>query len=177
MHSKLALPVDTDILRMKIAKDMEARHKLEIEGRQTENDRLAEQFYEAKRQSEIFKAHIESLKLESEKELRDAKEKHRQELHELTLENQALTSKAEDRRDRDLIRTLRREVDEHKRRCTELLGECSDLRKDRDMLKLERGEFMVKHQKEMEESKNERRVLISETERLSFKAQCSEEEK
>lgn len=31
MSTKLALPVDTDILRMKIAKDMEARHKLELE--------------------------------------------------------------------------------------------------------------------------------------------------
>ena len=33
MHSKLALPVDTDILRMKIAKDMEARHRLELEAK------------------------------------------------------------------------------------------------------------------------------------------------
>ena len=34
MHCKLALPVDTDILRMKIAKDMEARHKIDLENRQ-----------------------------------------------------------------------------------------------------------------------------------------------
>ena len=27
----MALPVDTDILRMKLAKDMEARHRLELE--------------------------------------------------------------------------------------------------------------------------------------------------
>jgi len=83
----------------------------------------------------------------------------------------------EDRRDRDLIRQLRREGDDHKRRCTELLGEVSELRKDRDMLKLERGEITIKYQRELEESRNEKRLLNSETERTAFKAQCSEEEK
>lgn len=177
LHQKLALPVDTDILRMKIAKDVESRHRLELETRQGELDRVADQFYEAKRQNEIFKAQIESLKSESEKEMRDLKDKHRQELNELTLENQALLARAEDRRDRDLIRQLRRDVDEHKRRCTDLLGECSDLRKERDLLKLERGELLVKHQRDQEELKNEKRLLQSENERLSFKLQSTEEEK
>ena len=54
-------------------------------------------------------------------------------------------AKAEDRRDRDLIRQLRRDVDENKRRCTELLSESADLRKDRDLLKMERGDAQVKH--------------------------------
>ena len=83
----------------------------------------------------------------------------------------------EDRRDRDLIRQLRREGDDHKRRCTEVLAEVSELRKDRDMLKLERGEITIKYQRELEESRNEKRLLNSETERTAFKAQCSEEEK
>lgn len=52
----------------------------------------------------MLKAQIEAIKSESEKDLREAKEKHRQEAQELALENQALLAKAEDRRDRDLIR-------------------------------------------------------------------------
>ena len=56
MHNKLALPVDTDILRMKIAKDMEARHRLEIEAKQQETDRIAESFYETRRLNEVLKA-------------------------------------------------------------------------------------------------------------------------
>jgi hypothetical protein len=31
MAQKLTLPVDTDILRMKIQKDLEARHRIDIE--------------------------------------------------------------------------------------------------------------------------------------------------
>ena len=87
MHNKMALPVDTDILRMKIAKDMEARHRIELESKQQEVDRLAEQYYEARRHNEVLKAQIESIKSESEKEVKDLKDKHRQELQELTLEN------------------------------------------------------------------------------------------
>ena len=73
----MALPIDTDIMRMKIAKDMEARHRVEIENSQAELDRVAEQFYEAKRITEVLKAQVEALKSEAERELRDSKEKHR----------------------------------------------------------------------------------------------------
>lgn len=50
LHQKMMLPVDTDILRMKIAKDMEARQRLELEARQSEIDRVSELYYESKRQ-------------------------------------------------------------------------------------------------------------------------------
>jgi len=79
MQAKMALPVDTDILRMKLAKDMEARHRLELETKQQECDRLADQYYEQKRQNEVMKAQIEAVKSEAEKEARDLKEKHKQE--------------------------------------------------------------------------------------------------
>jgi uncharacterized protein (UPF0210 family) len=117
----------------------------------------------------VLKAQIEALKSESEKELREAKEKHRQEAQELALENQALLAKAENRRDRDLIRQIRRELDEHKRRCTELLGEVSDLRKERDLLKLDKGDSQVKHARDLEEARNQIRTLTSEVERSQFK--------
>jgi uncharacterized coiled-coil DUF342 family protein len=68
-----------------------------------------------------------------------------------------------------LIRQLRREVDEHKRRCTELLGEVSDLRKERDLLKLEKGDSQVKHARDLEEARNQIRSLASEVERMQFK--------
>ena len=37
MAQKLALPIDTDILRMKIQKDLEARHRIEVEEKIGEN--------------------------------------------------------------------------------------------------------------------------------------------
>ena len=40
LAQKLALPVDTDILRMKIMKDLESRHRIDLEAKASENERL-----------------------------------------------------------------------------------------------------------------------------------------
>jgi regulator of replication initiation timing len=86
---------------------------------------------------------METHKYESEKEMTDVRDKHKHEMHEMMLENQALQSRADDKRDRELIRQLRRDYDDAKRRCTELLGENSELRKERDFLKLDKNEQMI----------------------------------
>lgn len=177
IQNKMALPVDTDILRMKIAKDIEVRHKIEMDQKQQEVDRLGDQYYEVKRQLEVLKAQLESVKYESDKEKNDVKEKHKQDVHELMLENQALQSRADDKKDRELIRQLRRDLDENKRRTTELLGEVSDLRRERDLVKMEKNELMMQYQRDLEEERNQKRVLQSEIERIGFKLKNSEEEK
>jgi hypothetical protein len=46
------------------------------------------------------------------------KEKSRREISDMMIENQALQSKADDKRDREIIRQLRRDLDEQKRRVT-----------------------------------------------------------
>lgn len=60
MASKVSLPIDTDILRMKIQKDIESRHRVELDSKQQEVDRLSEQFYEVKRQLDVVKTHLET---------------------------------------------------------------------------------------------------------------------
>jgi len=67
-------------------------------------DRLSEQYYEAKRQLDIVKTQLETQRHESEKEIADLKERSRKEASDLMIENQALQSKADDKRDRELIR-------------------------------------------------------------------------
>ena len=49
LAQKVQLPVDADILRMKIQKDLEARHRMDLEQRVQENERLQDEFYETKR--------------------------------------------------------------------------------------------------------------------------------
>jgi len=40
MAQKMSVPVDTDILRMKIQKDLESRHRIDLETKMAENERL-----------------------------------------------------------------------------------------------------------------------------------------
>jgi hypothetical protein len=60
MANKMTLPIDTDIMRMKIQKDIEGRHRVEIEQKQHELERFSEQFYDCKRQLEIVKTQLET---------------------------------------------------------------------------------------------------------------------
>lgn len=87
MQAKMALPIDSDIMRMKLQKDLEGRHRIELDQKQQEIDRLSEQYYEQKRQVEIVKTQIDTMRHESEKEIADLKDKHKQEVHEMMLEN------------------------------------------------------------------------------------------
>ena len=80
MAQKLSLPVDTDILRMKIQKDIESRHRIDMDTKIQENERLSDQFYESKRQLDILKTQHESMKFEHEKDINDTKERFRSEI-------------------------------------------------------------------------------------------------
>ena len=61
----------------------------------------------------------------------------------MMIENQALQSKVDDKRDRELIRQLRRDLDESKRKVNSLQAENQDLRRDKDLVKHEKNEQFV----------------------------------
>ena len=118
----MLLPVDTDILRMRIQKECENKFRMEIEGRQAEIERISEVYYEIKRQNEILKTTLENLKYESEKIIEEVKSRHKNEVAELIEENYSLQLKIDDpsSKDKDLIRSLRRDADDYKRRLSDL---------------------------------------------------------
>jgi len=74
MANKMSLPIDTDIMRMKIQKDIEARHRVEIDAKQQEVDRMSDQFYETKRQLDVVNVQLETQRHDAEKEVRDLKD-------------------------------------------------------------------------------------------------------
>jgi hypothetical protein len=53
--SKMILPIDSDILRMRVTKDVEARFRVELETKTLELERMSDCFYDSKRQLEILK--------------------------------------------------------------------------------------------------------------------------
>ena len=138
---------------------MESRHRVELDQKQYEVDRLGEQYYESKRQLDVVKTQLDTQKHEFEKEVAELKEKSRKEASELMIENQSLQAKADDKKDRELIRQLRRELDSHKRKNQENLSECTELRRDRDLIKLEKNEQFVQFTKDLEEERGSKRQI------------------
>ena len=74
------------------------------------------------------------------------------------------------------MRSLRRDLEEYKRRCTESQNEVNDLRKERDNLKLERNDLIIVHAKELEDERSSRRLVSSENEKFKFKIKCLEDD-
>lgn len=63
----MVLPIDTDIIRMRVQKDMEGRFRMELETKHLEMERMTEAYYECKRQMDIYKTTLENNRYESEK--------------------------------------------------------------------------------------------------------------
>lgn len=99
MAQKMTLPVDTDILRMRIQKDLESKFRYELETRQGELDRTSDAFYESRRQLEIVKTAFEGNKHEHEKFVAEMRERHKSEMMQLVEENHSLQLRLEDSRD------------------------------------------------------------------------------
>ena len=57
------------------------------------------------------------------------------------------------------MRKLRRDVDECKRRISDLGNELVEVRKERDIAKMEKNDLLIKHAKEIEEERTSKRVL------------------
>lgn len=71
---------------------------------------------------------------------------------------------------------MRRDLEEYKRRYSDLSNETNELRKERDTMKLEKNELIIHHVKELEEERNTRRVVNSENEKLKFRVKCLEDD-
>ena len=71
---------------------------------------------------------------------------------------------------------MRREVDEAKRRINSQATEMMEIRKERDLAKMDKNDMLMKHAKDIEEERTTRRVLTAENDKLKFKLKCSEDE-
>jgi len=74
------------------------------------------------------------------------------------------------------VRKLRRDVDEGKRRISDLNAELLEVRKERDVAKMDKNDLLIKHAKEIEEERTTKRVLQTENDKLKFKAKCLEDD-
>ena len=76
INSKMQLPVDQDILRMKIQKDLEAKYRFEIDSKTLEIEKISEQYFESKRLHQLSSTQVETSKMEFEKVISDIKKRH-----------------------------------------------------------------------------------------------------
>lgn len=86
----MQLPVDQDILRMRIQKDLENKYRFELDSKTIELDKVSESYFESKRIQEMLKTTLEAHKIETEKIVQDMKRRHAEEIAEMVSDNHAL---------------------------------------------------------------------------------------
>ena len=106
-----------------------------------------------------MKTALEGTRYENEKFVQDLRDRHKAELDEIVTENHSLHLRLEESRDQEQVRKLRREVDEAKRRVSEQNQELIEIRKERDLAKMDKNDLLIKHAKEIEDERTTRRVL------------------
>lgn len=163
-------------MRLKLKGDIEAPFQLQLQAKDREISSTKEQLQAATRKAQIARTELEELRFEKEKELQQTKERLQAEVSELTAENSALQAKLDDHRDRDMIRDLRRELDEYKRRYADALTDSTDMRKARDEATSLIADLQVQHSSDLESERNKRRDLESQVDKLRFQLQCKDEE-
>lgn len=162
---------------MRIQKDLENKYRFELDAKTMELDKVSESYFETKRMHELMKTNLEAVKIENEKVISDCKRRFQDEVSELVADNHALQLRIEDSsKDREHTRALRRDLEDHKRRICEAQQEALDLRKERDQIKIDKNELLIKNAKDVEEERNHRRVLQSENDKLKFKSKCLEDD-
>ena len=69
LTQKMQLPVDQDILRMRIQKDLEMKYRSELDAKTTELETAQGSLYETKRQLEVARTQVESGRHEYDRAL------------------------------------------------------------------------------------------------------------
>ena len=176
VQAKIIPSVDNDMMRIKIINELEFPHRQAIESKQLEVDRLQDQVYELKRIVEITNSKYESIRFEAEKDIRDLKEHHKFEVSDLMQEIQSLQERLEDTRDKDIIRVLRRDLDEVKFRYDENETEMEELRREKEKLREEKNDILIKLNKQVDIEKTEKRNYKSENDKLLIRVRQLEAE-
>jgi chromosome segregation ATPase len=176
VSAKIIPSVDNDMMRIKVINELEGPHRQALEAKQQETDRLQDQVYELKRIVEITNSKYDSIRFEAEKDIRDLKERHKYEVNDLMQEIQALQERLEDTRDKDIIRIMRRDLDEIKFRYDENETEMEELRREKERLREEKNDILIKLNKQVDIEKTEKRNYKSENDKLLIRVRQLENE-
>ena len=168
MQSKMIPPIDSEWLRVKLVNEIEGPMKIQLENKEDEIIRLQGTIYDLTRKLDLTQLQYNGLKSESEKELRDTKERYGSETTHLFSELKHLQEKLEDPVDKETIRVLKREREEQKLKTEKLYEELDDVKKRLEFVKTEKNELKSRYFKEIEEEKNRTRVVSIEKDRLEL---------
>lgn len=168
IQSKMIPPIDTELLRLRLVNEIEGPMKIALDNKEDEISRLQSQIYDLTRKLDLSQLQYNSYKAETEKEIRDIKERYSKETTHLFGEIQHLQEKIEDSTDKETIRALKRDREDQRIKNEKLYEELEDVKKRLETQKNEKNEAKVRLGREAEEERNKVRLSNIERDRLEL---------
>ncbi|CAK87391.1 unnamed protein product (macronuclear) [Paramecium tetraurelia] len=176
IQSKLSPSFDQDMIRIKLLNELEIPHRQQLEVKQNEIEKLNEVIYQLKRNLDLEIAKVETTKLENAKEIKLIQERFKLDNSDLQHQIEELTKIIEDSKDRDLIRRLRKDLDEYKLKFNNADTENVELRNERDKIREEKNEIMIKFARQIDQERNDKRQYKSDFDKIQVRTRFIEDE-
>ncbi|KAL4440811.1 hypothetical protein ABPG74_013792 [Tetrahymena malaccensis] len=167
IQAKVLPSLDQDMIRVRLLNELEAPHRIELEAKQLEIERLQEKQYDLKRQLELFKTKYEVITAEAQRDIRELKEKHKIELKDMMLELQINQEKTiETQKEKQQAKMFKKEAEELRALLLIKDEDIFNLKKLIDQEKQDKSDQIQKFVEEISELKEQMRQSKTENEKL-----------
>ncbi|EAR85064.2 hypothetical protein TTHERM_00530160 (macronuclear) [Tetrahymena thermophila SB210] len=166
IQAKVLPSLDQDMIRVRLLNELEAPHRIELEAKQLEIERLQEKHYDLKRQLELFKTKYEVITAEAQRDIRELKEKHKIELKDMMLELQINQEKTiETQKEKQQAKMFKKEAEELRAQLLLKDEDIFNLKKLIDQEKQDKSDQIQKFVEEISELKEQIRQSKTENEK------------
>ncbi|CAK90421.1 unnamed protein product (macronuclear) [Paramecium tetraurelia] len=176
IQSRLTPAFDQDMMRIKLLNELDLPHRQQLEQKQLEIEKLNEIIYQLKRKIDLEISRVETIQIDKDKEMKLLSEKHKLDLADLQHQISDLTRQVEDNKDRDTIRRLRKDLEEYKLKFSATDTENEELRNERDKIREEKNDIMIKFARQLDSERNDKRQFKSDFDKLQVRTRFLEDE-
>ncbi|CAD8181371.1 unnamed protein product [Paramecium pentaurelia] len=176
IQNRLSPSFDQDMIRIKLLNELEIPHRQQLDVKQNEIEKLNEVIYQLKRNLDLEIAKVETIKLEYTKESKLIQDRFKLDMSDLQHQIEELTKIIEDSKDKDVIRRLRKDLDEYKLKYNNADTENQELRIERDKIREEKNEIMIKFARQIDQERNDKRQYKSDFDKIQIRTRFVEDE-
>ncbi|CAD8186555.1 unnamed protein product [Paramecium pentaurelia] len=176
IQSRLTPAFDQDMMRIKLLNELDLPHRQQLEQKQLEIEKLNETIYQLKRKIDLELSRVETIQIDKDKEIKLLLEKHKLDMADLQHQITDLTRQVEDNKDRDTIRRLRKDLEEYKLKFNITDTENEELKNERDKIREEKNDIMIKFARQLDTERNDKRQFKSDFDKLQVRTRFLEDE-
>jgi hypothetical protein len=144
---------------------MDLKYKNIFKEKEFEIEKLSDELFSLKSKHDILSTEYEVYKIETQKELDNRKELHKNEVRDLVSKCQILSEKCENITDKENNNNLKQELEMYRKNYMDLQNEVMFLRKEKDVIICERNDIKLSLSRELDREKMKSASIVSENEK------------